>query len=439
MDSFRTVTVLEYEVVPVVDVGLEVDGIGMFFVGDTWLTEADAQSLIRINDLRRGFCQRVSGGVKLAQYCGIVRLPTCVLEVLPKVGMSDAREPEETARARGALLTMLHDARRVVVTNVGAVQQQAVRAPLLDVFIEAFLLSAVEQARRGLLSRYVGHDDDLSVVKGRFNVHGQLKRNLGRPHVMHCEFDEFTADNVYNRAIRAALDACKGWAVRPSTQRLWFETQARFAGVSARRTSASEVANLPRDRTTRRYDLVLTWCEWLLSLNSPALSTGMARAPGLLFDMNKLFEAYVTGMVERGSGEGFVVHQQGPAQALATHGGADAFTLRPDITVWQVASDGGTGDIHRVLDAKWKRLDQHKAQWGVDPADIYQLLAYAVRYGCTQLELVYPESGAGQGASDALPLFEIADSALGSVKIQVTTVPLWSGQCKNLALDKLSI
>ena len=427
MDSFRTVTVLEHEVVPVVDVGPDVDGVGSFVAGDTWLTEADAQSLVRINDLRRGFCHRVSGGVKLAQHCGIVRLPTCVLEVLPKVGMSDAREPEEIARARGALLTMLHDARRVIVTNVGAVPQKAVRAPLLDVFVEAFLLSAVEQARRGLLSRYVGHVDDLPVVKGRFNVHGQVKRNLGRPHVLHCEFDEFTGDNAYNRAIRAALDACKGWAVRPATQRLWFETQTRFAGVSPQRMSASDVAKLPRDRTTRRYDQVLTWCEWLLSLTSPALSTGMARAPGLLFDMNKLFEAYVSSLVERASGEGFVVHRQGPAQALAAHGAANAFMLRPDITVWQTDSHGGAGDIHRVMDAKWKRLDPHEAQWGVDQADIYQLLAYAVRYRCTELALVYPQPSTEPGVSDDLPLFEIADGGLGSIKIQVTTVPLWAG------------
>ena len=190
--------------------------------------------------------------------------------------------------------------------------------------------------------------------------------------------------------------------------------------------SASDVAKLPRDRTTRRYDQVLTWCEWLLSLTSPALSTGMARAPGLLFDMNKLFEAYVSGMVEQASGDNFVVHRQGPAQALAARGAADAFMLRPDITVWQTDSDGGAGNIHRVLDAKWKRLDPHEAQWGVDQADIYQLLAYAVRFGCTQLELVYPQPGVALSASDGLPMFEIADSALGSVRIQVTTVPLWA-------------
>ena len=155
----------------------------------------------------------------------------------------------------------------------------------------------------------------------------------------------------------------------------------------------------------------------------------MARAPGLLFDMNKLFEAYVSSLVERASGEGFVVHRQGPAQALAAHGASDAFMLRPDITVWETDSDGGVGEINRVLDAKWKRLDPQEAQWGVDQADIYQLLAYAVRYRCTELALVYPQPSTEPVASDDLPLFEITDGGLGSIKIQVTTVPLWAGRC----------
>ena len=54
MEGFRTVTVLEHEVIPVVDVGPDVDGIGLSVVGDNWLTEADAQSrrrsLIRMSD-----------------------------------------------------------------------------------------------------------------------------------------------------------------------------------------------------------------------------------------------------------------------------------------------------------------------------------------------------------------------------------------------------
>lgn len=427
MDGPRTVTVLEHEVIPVFEGG---DALGVSAQpssADVWLSEAEAQCLLRLNDLRRGFCQRLSGGVKLAQYCGIVRLPTCILEVLPKVGMADARAPDELERSRGALLAMLHSARQVAIIKVGTAPQQTVHAPLLDVFIEAFLHCALEQARRGVLSRYVPHADDLPVVKGRFHVHGHLRRNLGRPHLLHCEYDEFTADNPYNRAIRATLDACRTWVSRAATQRLWFETHARFASVSPMRMSAADVARLPRDRTTHRYEPVLTWCEWLLAMTSPALTAGATQAPGLLFDMNKLFEAYVTGLEEAAAGDDYIVRRQGPVQALAKHGDADAFLLKPDITVWRAAPDGSASDIARVVDAKWKRLDPQATHWGVDQSDVYQLLAYALRYQCKKLELVYPMPSPALTESGGIPTFTIPVSGFEAqdIEVRITTVPMW--------------
>ena len=423
MEGLRTITVLEHEVVPIVEGGQ----VPRMLVGAaSWISEAEAQALLRLNDLRRGFCQRLSGGIKLAQHCGIVRLPTCVVEVLPKVGMADARTPDELERSRGALLAMLHSARQVAVTKIGAVPQQAVHAPLLDIFVEAFLHSALDQARRGLLSRYVAHLDDLPVIKGRFHAHGHVRRNLARPHLLHCEYDEFTADNDYNRAIRATLDACRTWVSRASTQRLWFETHARYAGITSLKMAAADVARLPRDRTTHRYASVLTWCEWLLSMASPAMSAGASQAPGLLFDMNKLFEAHVAKLEEDRAGLDRIVHTQGPPLHLAKHGQADAFLLKPDITVWHVSQGGTAEGIDRVVDAKWKRLDPHASDFGVDEADVYQLLAYAMRYECRSLELAYPMP-IGTDGFEQPPVFQLQSAGLGStVVISVKLVPLWS-------------
>ncbi|WP_236862156.1 McrC family protein [Burkholderia pseudomallei] len=430
MEGLRTITALEHEIIPVGDADSQTVAAGSprdVLDLAPHLTETEAQALLRLNDLRPGFCQRVSGGIKVAQYCGIVRLQTCVLEVLPKIGAAELREVGELEWSRAALLTMLHRASDIVITNVGNVPQQAVRAPLLDIFIEAFLHCALEQARRGLLSRYVTQVEDLPTVKGRFHAHGHVRRNLGRPHLLHCEYDEFTADNAYNRAVRATLEVCRGWIARESTQRLWSETQARFASVSSVRMSAADVHQLPRGRMTRRYESTLTWCEWLLSMTSPAMSAGTAHAPGLLFDMNKLFEAYVSSLEEAAAGDERIVHRQGPVQALAIHGESEAFTLKPDITVWHTAPDGTATEIDRILDAKWKRLDRRARHWGVEQADVYQLVAYGLRYCCRQLELVYPhqdELGFG-----TMPTFEIANQGLmnGDFRIVVRTVPLWCG------------
>ncbi len=424
MDGLRTVTVLEHEVVPVID-GAEAPG--MMAGSDSWLSEFEAQALLRLNDLRRGFCQRLSGGIKLAQHCGIVRLPTCVVEVLPKVGISDARTPYEVERSRGALLAMLHSARQVALTKVGPVPQQAVRAPLLDIFIEAFLYCALDQARRGLLSRYVAHVDDLPVIKGRFQAHGHVQSNLARPHLLHCEYDEFTADNAYNRAVRATLEACRTWVGRASIQRLWFETHSRYASISVIKMTAADVARLPRDRTTHRYGPLLTWCEWILAMASPALSAGASQAPGLLFDMNKLFEAHVAKLEEASAGQDCIVHRQGPPQHLAAHGTSDVFLLKPDITVWHIGQDGSPTGIDRVVDAKWKRLAPQAPDFGVDEADVYQLLAYAIRYECTSLELAYPMP-LGSDKCERPPLFRLqAADWGGTVSIKVKLVPLWAG------------
>jgi 5-methylcytosine-specific restriction enzyme subunit McrC len=427
MKGLRTITVLEHEVVPITERNSALDGAAMLCGADQCMTEVEAQALLRMNDLRRGFCQRVSGGVKLAQYCGIVRLQTCVLEVLPKVGMADARTVDELERSRAALLTMLHNARQVSIAKVGAVPQQSVRAPLLDVFIEAFLHCALDQARRGLLSRYMPNVDNLPVMKGRFNAHGHVRHNLGSPHLLNCQYDEFTADNAYNRAIKATLEACRNWVSRAQTQRLWFETHARFASVSPVRMSPEEVLRLPRDRTTRRYEPVLTWCEWLLTMTSPAMSAGVTHTPGLLFDMNKLFEAHVSGLEETAAGDRYIVHRQGPAEALATQGDQNAFMLKPDITVWHAAQDGTRDGIVRVIDAKWKRLDPHASHWGVDQADVYQMLAYAMRYQCERLELVYPVPDQAIQSDKSLPVFKVAmcGASQQEIEVRIKTVSLW--------------
>lgn len=426
MNGLRTITVLEHEVIPISEESFETGDTAKLSASDKYVTETEAQALLRINDLRRGFCQRVSGGLKLAQYCGIVRLQTCVLEVLPKVGMADVRAVGEVERARAALLAMLCNARHVSIVKVGAVQQYAVRAPLLDVFIEAFLHCALEQARRGLLSRYVSSVDNLPVMKGRFDAHGHVRHNLCSPHLLSCQYDEFTADNGYNRAIKATLEVCRTWVSRAQTQKLWFETHARFASVSPVRMSPLEVLKLTRDRTTRRYEPVLIWCEWLLAMNSPAMSAGMTHAPGLLFDMNKLFEAHVSSLEEAAAGDRYVVHRQGPAEALATQGGQHAFMLRPDLTVWHAVEGGTRKEILKVIDAKWKRLDPYATHWGVDQADVYQMLAYAVRYRCNRLELVYPISNQPAQHGRELPVFKVAMGDLSQeIEVQIKTVPLW--------------
>lgn len=423
MQAPRSVIAVEHELIPVVEEPRPAAANDRSTSDATYVTAQEAESLLKINEQRPGFCQRVVGGVKLAQHCGIVRTASCVLEIVPKVGI--ATHGDDASRGRAALLAMLHHARRLKISSTDSAPMGAVRAPLLEIFIQEFLLCALGVAQPGLISRYVPESGDITVVRGRFHAQGQIRHNLARPHLLHCEYDEFTVDNPYNRTIRAALDACRHWAKLAPTQRLWFELHARLMGVAQVRVTSADVRRLSYDRQTMRYRAVMQWCEWLLDLVSPDLRGGGAAASGLLFDMNKLFEDYVCHREEsKESDSSNLVIRQGPERALAMQNKQSVFMLKPDITIWKKSSADSKFRLNRVVDAKWKSLNPASNDWGVDRADVYQLLAYSKRYRCLRLELVYPRP-VDLRSDICPPVFCVGDGLVGHVTtITISMVPL---------------
>src|SRR5205823_2849186 len=72
-----------------------------------------------------------------------------------------------------------------------------------------------------------------------------------------------------------------------------------------------------------------------------------------------------------------------------------------------------------LLDAKYKRLDPADRKLGISPADFYQMHAYAHRYQCPCVLLLYPQT-----AEMDTPLrvhFTLADSGK---RIEATTIDL---------------
>ena len=71
---------------------------------------------------------------------------------------------------------------------------------------------------------------------------------------------------------------------------------------------------------------------------------------------------------------------------MASFGGEHVFSTMPDIAL-RVGEE-----VRLVLDAKWKRVDATTGdlKHGIQQSDVYQLYAYAARYRCGSVALVYP-------------------------------------------------
>lgn len=381
--NLNVLQVLEHERIPVDSARLPTD---------KSISEEEADWLVRLNEDRRGFCTREYKLVRFAQFCGIVRLPTRTIEIFPKVSVGDP-EPgsiEDTtfSQSRNALLFMLRYVSGFPFTQMGTAAQRQTDMPLLDVFIQYFLQQVAAVVKQGLLTAYVEHQDNLPFLRGRLAVAQHLRTNQRRPDRLYCAYDELTADNKHNQVLRHVLSVVRPWIHSDRLQQLWLELWPVFAEFDTKAFTADQVAVIPRQRLARHYDSLLVWCEWLLRLQSPALLTGEQHAPALLFNMNTLFEAYVTAAVRHEfTAQNATVEAHGQELPLAFGNTKEnAFTIDPDVTV-RSAVDGAR---LLIVDAKWKMLDPDKDHWGIAVGDMYQMLAYAIAGKCRSIRLAYP-------------------------------------------------
>lgn len=402
----RVLTVFEHESISISDSG-----------GGRSLSPAEAERLLELGDERAGFCQRRHRSIKLAQHAGLVNLGGRMLEILPKV----ARSPGEPERCRRLLLRMLQLARSVPLHRDVGAQHDLRRASLLDVFITAFLDQVSTLIRGGLLRQYRTDEDDLRVVRGRLLISQQATRNAMRSDRVACRYDELSADNVLNRSVKAALDGVRPWIASTDLGRRWIELSSAFDEVPHVPMRPKDVSSIVLDRQGARYRTALQWAAWILALLSPNLRAGKEKAPGLLFDMNKLFEASVVTVLRRQAAPNERIGVQARKVFLARIQGTNcqAVELIPDIVVSR------DGEIVKVADTKWKVLELDNDDFASPkPPDLYQLNAYATAYSCRDFEIYYPTHAGLTQMRDTT--FEVVGDGAAPKRIRVVAIDLES-------------
>ena len=371
----RSISAFEHQLIPVGE------GRGPFAI-----TSLEASRLALLSEARPGFCTLGYQSIRLAQYAGLVGMGDRILEILPKVE-PEVGIPEE---GRGIFLRLLRLSRTLKIFTDEKVNQDLRRQSLLDVFIAAYFDAVSSLVRKGLLRRYQTQEDDLSLVRGRLLIGRQASVHAMRVDRLACRFDELTADNMWNRCLKAALHAVRPWISNIDLGRRWAELSATLDEVSLCPVTPEGLDALIFDRQAAHYESAIRWAKWILRTLSPNLRAGHNEAPGLLFDMNQLFESAVVTVLRRRAeaGASVQVSAQETGTYLATLNvphGRPVFGLRPDIVIRQA------GEVVAVGDTKWTCVKVDRDGYVMpDETHIYQLHAYTSAFPCEHFALIYP-------------------------------------------------
>ena len=356
---------------------------GRLKVGEDGLTEPDADRLhvaaaraARRLKSQQDVLTRTRDGLKAGQTVGILSVPGRTVEILPKIDGKDGAVREALIRMLAVALDL-----RIVAGELSALDTQ--RRDLLELLARLFADRLLAAVRCGLPRRYVAHEDDLPVLRGRLNVTRQVTHLAVRPDRLACRYDELSEDTPLNRVLKAAVTRLVRLVRAPANIRLLAELAARFETVSDSPHPLREAVRL--DRTNTAFHDLHRLARLFLADEWQSTKSGAADGFSLLFPMNELFEEFVGRCLKRALAPNLVRLQPGGRHMLVDVDGDPIFAIRPDAVL-----EAETQNPDVVFDTKWKKLKPDRKNLGVEHGDVYQMLAYARAWGVTRLILLYP-------------------------------------------------
>jgi 5-methylcytosine-specific restriction enzyme subunit McrC len=189
--------------------------------------------------------------------------------------------------------------------------------------------------------------------------------------------------------------------------------------VELSKNYALDFANCTENRNNRIYQNALSIAKVFLKRETFTNYSGDGIAYALLFPMETIFEKYVANLVKTSYPQYNVTPQD-----TSTHLLGSDFLLKPDIVIRDNLS------VRCIIDTKWKVLDNTRPHYGIDIKDMYQVYAYAKRFNCNDVVLLYPKPNAtiediiytGDGVNISIRCLDLYDVTINNRSLNLTPI-----------------
>lgn len=368
-------------------------------------TDADLQALARFSqktgrDVLRATIRDGKRALQATHYIGVFRFGQVTVQVLPKIYRSHRGTEQEQAReAMQNVLYLLHYTLHLPLHESSLAPLAHQQQDWFEGLIALFSTHLLEAWQHGPYRFYQERQDDLPVLKGKLHIAYHL-RHPERKHRFAVTYDEFSVDVPLNRVFRFVVERL--WhmttnahnRVRLERLRQWMEEVSLLPTMTAEDTRSIIVTRL-----NQHFAPLLELARLFLDRETLQLSGGSTTTFAFVLDMNQLFEAFLTHFIGRhrhdilpSALQSCALHpqSQGIPQYLATQlpGGKRLFHLKPDLVVYDPTSQR----FPLLIDMKYKRLMESGQSIGIAQDDFYQMYAYAHRYDCPCVLLLYPQT-----------------------------------------------
>ena len=349
--------------------------------------------------------------LKSNKFVGVIHYEDQTINLLPKIFYDGSETTESDVKIINShILWWLSYCRKLRFPNYlsGLNSQQS---DFFEILIYLFSKYTKELLNSSVYQKYIEVENELSFVKGRLNFNEYINQNLarGRNHKVNCIYDSFEMDNEFNQCIKNVSKILLSATKDVQTKRNLNDILFLLDEVSDVRISSQECKRIQFNPLFTDFETVRDYCVLFLENSVSFNYKNDLKLFAFLLPMEYVFEDFIFGFIEK---EIVEVH----AKNQLTNKYLDinkSFGLKPDLYLKVI-------DKQYIADTKYKMVydDSLDSKKGISQNDLYQMVAYAIRFNVNEIKLFYP-SAVNKSTASELKKIEIIDELANSEKITI--------------------
>jgi 5-methylcytosine-specific restriction enzyme subunit McrC len=328
-------------------------------------------------------------------FVGIIQVGRKRIEILPKLynpsrnqffeGRTSDEKENLYRNARKNLFSLLSAAGLIPFYKSGTSHFHQEK-DFFEFMISLFLSDLETVMGTHFHHEYIHCEEECVHLKGKLDYRRQILKLPSELHTFSCKYDEFTIDNPINRVIKATMKKIQEISRSEENRKRASNFHSLMSEVGDDNIGSSYISKIHFNRLNAMYKNLIEFCFLILFGSIYSSNEGDREYYALIFDMNLVFERYVTKLLRNSLTEySFDYQERGFLASTYEPEFENERTKKPvypDIVV------RGGRKLVAVIDTKYK-LDLNRGY--ISNSDTYQMMAYCVADECDKALLLYPQ------------------------------------------------
>jgi 5-methylcytosine-specific restriction enzyme subunit McrC len=358
-----------------------------------------------------------SGDLKSNKYVGVIHFEGHTINLLPKIFYDASKtydEPSVKVINMHILWWLSYCTKLKFPNYLSGLNSES--CDFFEILIYLFSKYTKELLNSSVYQKYIEVRNELNNVRGRLDFNTYINDNLatGRHHKVTCVYDSFEMDNEFNQCVKYVSRLLVSTSKNPDSIRNLNEIIFLLDEVTDISVSADTCRKITFNAMFNGFETVRDYCLLFLENSISFNYKNSLKLFAFLLPMEYVFEDFIHGFINK-EVQGVTSNKQVSNTALDTEG---IFNLRPDLLL-----EVGTKKF--IADTKYKIVynDVKDKKHGISQNDLYQMVAYAIRFDIPDVKLFYPGTIHSK-VNQSKGCIVIDDELAGGEKINIETYQL---------------